>query len=151
MKRFLVVAITIGITPMASGQNAIARSFFQGAWTGQAQAVKTAIASGQIDIDMATRDGTTALIAATSRGHGDVVEVLIEGGADVNLANEEGETALLIAAMYAMNPIATDLIEAGADVNAVDALGRSPWTWASWGENGRAGVLVEELRGRCLR
>lgn len=132
--RVVSMLLVVGVAESAIAQN-LAQSFFRGAWTGQAAAVRSALASGSVDVNIATSDGTTALIAATSRSDEDVVDVLIEGGADVNLANDGGETALLLASMYGMNSIATKLIEADADVNARDALGRSPSTWAAWGDN----------------
>lgn len=134
MKRFLVCLVGVGVASLGHAQSHV-QSLFQGAWTGQAAAVRGALESGQVNVNMAMDDGTTALIAATSRGHESVVDVLLEGDADPNLAKDDGETALIIASMYAMNSIAGALIESGADVNAKDTRGRSAWTWAAWGEN----------------
>lgn len=44
-----------------------------------------------------TQDGTTALMAASVRGHKDVVDALLRHGANVDQQNLDGHTALMFA------------------------------------------------------
>ncbi|TDI38472.1 MAG: TonB family protein [Acidobacteria bacterium] len=116
------------------GQN-LARSLFEGARTGQTYAVKSAVESGQVPLDMQNADGDTPLMVASLNGHEDVVDLLLEAGASADLSNKEGETALILASKYGFSRIAGKLIESGTDLNAKDASERTAWTWALWGKN----------------
>ncbi len=142
MKCFLLCFFAIGIAASGLAQN-LARSLIQGAWAGQPAAVRGALASGRVNVDVTTEAGDTPLMLASLAGHGNVIDILLEGGADPNLANDAGETALILASKYGFNVVAAALIEAGADVNTQDASGRSPWTWASWGENEKLVSLLK--------
>jgi len=62
--------------------------------------------------------GKTALMAASSRGHSDLVQVLIKRGATVDLKHYSGQTALMFAAYSGNESTIRALLEAGADVNA---------------------------------
>ncbi len=130
MKRFLFWFFAIGIAESGLAQN-LTQSLIQGAWSGQPAAVRGALASGRVDVNVTTRDADTPLMLASLAGHDNVIDILLEGGANPNLTNEAGETALILASKYGFNAVAADLIEAGADVNPQDASGRTPWTWAS--------------------
>jgi uncharacterized protein len=50
------------------------------------------------DVNMADKDGWTALMGATVQGHLESVKLLLERGAAVNAKNHNGETALVMAA-----------------------------------------------------
>jgi len=52
------------------------------------------------DANLATRQGTTPLLAAAQNGHGTVVDSLLEAGADSDQATDAGLTPLCIAAKY---------------------------------------------------
>ncbi len=54
----------------------------------------------------------TALIAASSRGHPEIVKLLIEAGADINVQDEEGFTALYWASNY---PDIVELLKEAGD------------------------------------
>jgi ankyrin repeat protein len=62
--------------------------------------------------------GMTALIAAASRGHSDLVGVLLKRGATVDLKHYSGETALMFAAQGGDKSTIEALLRAGADINA---------------------------------
>mgnify|MGYP003891336001 CR=1 FL=1 len=49
-------------------------------------------------VDIADRDGRTALYWASHGGHVDVARTLIEAGSDVNACGRDGQTALMVAA-----------------------------------------------------
>ena len=66
-------------------------------------------------------DGGSALIVATTRGHADIVQMLIAKGADVNARNKEGATPLMGAIMGGRKDIVSLLLDRGADVNASTA------------------------------
>ena len=134
MKRLLFGLFAIGIADPGLAQN-LTQSLIAGAWSGQAAAVRSALASGRVDVNVTTPDGETPLMLASLAGHDNVIDILLEGDADPNLANKAGETALILASKYGFNAAAAALIEAGADVNAHDSSGRTARTWASWGEN----------------
>jgi ankyrin repeat protein len=62
--------------------------------------------------------GDTPLMAASAKGHLDVVRTLLAGGAQVNARSANGGTALLDAARPGHLTIVNVLLTAGADVNA---------------------------------
>lgn len=134
MKALSLCLLTLGAATLGLAQN-LTQSLIDGAWSGQALAVRSALESGRVDVDVTTTDGDTPLMLASLAGHEKVIRILLEAGADAKLANNAGETPLILASKYGFNAVAVDLIEAGADVNAQDESGRSAWTWASWGEN----------------
>jgi ankyrin repeat protein len=68
--------------------------------------------------DESELSGKTALIAAASRGHSDLVRALIKRGATVDLKHYSGETALMFAADSGDKSTIEALLGAGADVNA---------------------------------
>lgn len=64
-----------------------------------------------------------ALDAAADKGHGRVVELLVQAGADVNAADKEGRTPLMRAALSDQVETLSILIKAGADPAAADRHG----------------------------
>ena len=75
------------------------------------------------DVDMCVSTGTTALIAATSKGHKDLVSLLLDRGANVNVVGND-TTALIAAVQGGHKDIVSLLLDRGADVNV---LSRGTW------------------------
>ena len=73
----------------------------------------------------------TSLHAASSAGHLELVESLLEFGADVNKRNEDHSTPLFYASEAGRFKVAEFLIEHGADVNSLDWTGWTPLLAAS--------------------
>jgi ankyrin repeat protein len=69
--------------------------------------------------DESELSGKTALMAASSRGHSDLVQTLIKRGASVNLKHYSGETALMFAAGSGNESTVKALLHAGADVDVI--------------------------------
>ena len=59
-------------------------------------------------------NGTSALIAASARGHLEVVNALLDGGADVNLKDAAGRSAMARATLRDHTAIVGVLKAAGA-------------------------------------
>lgn len=64
---------------------------------GNADTVKTLLASSNVDVNGVDAEGNTALIEAARFGHDDVVSALLIARADVNAKNKAGKTALQLA------------------------------------------------------
>lgn len=64
---------------------------------GNADTVKSLLASPNADVNGVDADGNTALIEAARFGHDDVVEALLIARANVNAKNNQGKTALMLA------------------------------------------------------
>ena len=71
-------------------------------------------------------DGLTPLYAAASKGHGPVVDYLVEVGVDPDGRTDEGATPLLIASMKGHLDVVRALIRHGADVDARATNGATP-------------------------
>ena len=70
------------------------------------------------DVNLASREGITALVLAVTRRKTRNLKKLIEAGADVNKIDKYYEyTALMIAAASGYNDCIRELIREGADVN----------------------------------
>ena len=68
MKRFLFCLFAIGIAESGPAQN-LTQSLIQGAWAGQPAAVRGALASGRVNINVTTEQGDTPLMLASLAGH----------------------------------------------------------------------------------
>ena len=86
--------------------------------------------SEDIDVDAATKIGTTALIRASSSGHVDLVKLLMSRGADPKKANWYG-TALHCAAEAGQCESIRCLLDSGMDIELRDTFGRTPLHCAS--------------------
>lgn len=71
-----------------------------------------------------------ALDAAADKGHGRVVELLVNAGADVNAADKEGRTPLMRAALSDQVETLSILIKAGADPAKTDRHGMQAYDHA---------------------
>lgn len=83
------------------------------------------------DINAQDKDGSTALILASDKGHEAVVRLLIDKGAGVNAQNKDGSTALILASEKGHAAVVRLLINRGADVNAQNKDGLTALTLAS--------------------
>ena len=83
-------------------------------------------ARGTIKIDGEVIEGCTALWVATSKGHFDVVRLLIEQNAEVDSRISKNSTPLRAAAFMGHLDIVRCLVEKGADVNARDNFNCTP-------------------------
>ncbi|MGN0821159.1 MAG: ankyrin repeat domain-containing protein [Akkermansia sp.] len=63
-----------------------------------------------------TKNGSTPLILAASKGHEDVVRLLLEEGADIEAKNKYGNTPLILAASRDREDVVRLLLERGAQV-----------------------------------
>lgn len=90
------------------------------------------VTAGGVDVNATDVDGSTALLAASFKGHEDVVQFLLAHGADVILAQEKlGWTPLVAAAYGGHTSIARLLLAAGASIDHVDpeVSGSGEWQW----------------------
>ncbi|CAE7423020.1 unnamed protein product [Symbiodinium sp. CCMP2592] len=73
----------------------------------------------------------TLLIQASTDGHADVVQLLLEAGADKELGDIDGCTPLFVAAQTGHAPVVRLLLEAGAQTEVRDLKGRTALMEAS--------------------
>ena len=81
------------------------------------EAVQVLLDAGA-NVDVQNKEGATALMAASVRGHTATVQVLLDAGANVDVQNKEGATAFMAASMKGHTATVQVLLAAGADVNA---------------------------------
>lgn len=79
------------------------------------------------------------LLAASLKGHDDIVKFLIQKGVDVNQCNEDNESSLYTASQEGHHEVVKYLVENGADVNQCNNYDMSPLYEASSG--GHYGVV----------
>ena len=101
---------------------------------------------------LATKDGTTPLIAAAQGGSGgrlrgvkvgererlalEAVKLIVALGGDVNAANQAGETALHNAALRRMDAVVQFLVDRGAALDVRNEQGQTPLMLAMTGSSG---------------
>lgn len=95
------------------------------AQSGRAEDVRKLLDTG-VDINIKNIGGVTALMAASSGDHIDVVKLLIERGANINAATNSGDTALAFACWKGHFRVAEFLVGKKANVNTRGGSGRSP-------------------------
>ncbi|CAI8036215.1 Ankyrin repeat and protein kinase domain-containing protein 1, partial [Geodia barretti] len=98
---------------------------------GDVEAVKRLLATSSVKINSTTKQGETALLLASWKGHEAVVRLLIEAHASINLKDKDGLTPLYWASFKGHVAIVRLLIQWKADVNACDKKGFSPVLVAS--------------------
>lgn len=99
---------------------------------GDVATVTELLAIGEIDVNLSDGEGWTALIAAASEGHADVVATILAadgdgtvGTVDVDAYNQDCETALMRAALNGSANIVSALLHARADVNCQTRHGKT--------------------------
>ena len=115
MKRTL---LTLAVTSLLV-TTAFAGPIHDAAWDGDLAGVQAELDKGA-DINAKDEFGYTLLYLAASRGHKEIVKLLIAAGADVNAKSEDGWTPLHNATGQGYKEIVELLIAKGADVNAKD-------------------------------
>ena len=89
-------------------------ALLQAARAGNADTVRTLLASPNVDVNGVDDHGNTPLIEAARFGHDDVVTALLIAKADVKIKNDEGKTALILAAENGHDETVRMLTQAGA-------------------------------------
>lgn len=72
-------------------------ALLRAARAGNADTVKSLLASPNVDVNGVDADGNTALIEAARFGHDDVITALLIARANVSAKNKQGKTALMLA------------------------------------------------------
>ncbi|KAL3937966.1 MAG: hypothetical protein SGBAC_007027 [Bacillariaceae sp.] len=86
-------------------------------------------------IDDASDDGITSLIAASSEGHGECVQMLIDAGASLHMKDKDGTNSLMAAAARGHLDVVSKLLAAGADINEQNVDGHTALMFAYNGKN----------------
>jgi ankyrin repeat protein len=86
-------------------------------------------------LDVASEDGITPLIAASSEGHAECVKMLIDAKADVNAKDKDGTNSLMAASARGHLEVVTALLAAGANVNDQNTDGHTALMFAYNGKN----------------
>ncbi len=108
------------VTPTVSQPKASpAASIQDAAEKGDLEKVKTFLQSNPNLVFSQDDFGLTPLLAASARGHKDVVELLLTYKADVNAKDNQGLTSLHYTALSNHKEVAELLLSKGADVNAM--------------------------------
>lgn len=89
-------------------------ALLRAASAGNADTVRTLLASPDVDVNGIDDHGNTALIQAARLGHDEVVTALLIAKADMNAKNDEGKTALMLAAEGGHDETIKMLTTAGA-------------------------------------
>ena len=121
MKRALALAVIATMlvlsgctTTKKAARTAETDALFRAATAGNADTVRTLLASPNVDVDGVDEHGNTPLIQAARFGHDDVVNALLIARANTRLRNDEGKTALMLAAEGGHDETVRLLTQAGA-------------------------------------
>ena len=95
-----------------------------------------------LDLNVQSTNGGTALSMAASEANENVVAWLIENNADVDLADVDGMTALHWGAWEGNGEVTQMLIDAGADINALSVIGANALWYAAAGGNLEAVLIL---------
>ncbi len=86
-------------------------------------------------VNSASDESITALIAASSEGHLEIVKMLIDGNADVSAKDKDETSSLMAAAARGHTDIVEALLKAGANVNDQNVDGHTALMFAYNGKN----------------
>lgn len=127
----LVISLESGTTVLFENYSA-GSPLAIAAWNGRVGIVRILLDTGGVQQD----DLSFIVILAASRGHVEVLRILINAGADINIATGDGTTALMSAVRNERLDAARMLIEAGAAVNARAVDGSFPFMLSATLGNG---------------
>lgn len=108
-----------------NAQKILNKKLFQSTLDGDIRAAESSIDDGA-DINSIHEHGSTAILAAATFNHVEIVELLRDRGADIELANIGGATPLWKAAYECNSAITNNLIKSGANIEAISYKGYSP-------------------------
>jgi ankyrin repeat protein len=122
MKRIGYLSIVFSVLFMIVGCSAARRAartpeteaLLRAASAGNADTVRSLLASPNVDVNGIDDQGNTALMQAARFGHDEVVRALLIAKADVKIKNNEGKTALMLAAEAGHDQTVAVLTQAGA-------------------------------------
>ena len=114
----LIVSLVMTIQACGVAKRATRSSetdaLLRAASAGNADTVRTLLASPNVDVNGIDDHGNTALIQAARFGHDEVVTALLIAKADVKIQNDEGKTALMLASEGGHDETVRVLTQAGA-------------------------------------
>jgi len=115
---FVVVALALCVFGCNTARRATTTpetdALLRAARVGNADTVRSLLASPNVDVNGVDADGNTALIEAARFGHDDVVTALLIAKADVNAKTRDGKTALMLAAEGGHDETVRILTQAGS-------------------------------------
>jgi ankyrin repeat protein len=122
MHRITTLVIAFSLLFVIAGCNVAKRAtrspetdaLLRAASAGNADTVRTLLASSNVDVNGIDDHGNTALIQAARYGHDEVVTTLLIAKADVKIKNNEGKTALMLASEGGHDETVRVLTQAGA-------------------------------------
>lgn len=139
-RRTVLAAVVVSIASLAS---AAGPTLLDAAGQGNRVAALALLAKGA-NPNVASPDGTTAVMWAASNDDVELVRALIKAGANVKLKNQFGTTAITEAAIVGSAPVINALLKAGADPNTKNPEGETPLMAAARsGKVDAAKVLLE--------
>lgn len=110
---FLLVLLGCNAAKQAT-RTAETDALLRAATAGNADTVRSLLASPNVDVNGVDDHGNTPLIEAARFGHDEVVTALLLAKADVKTRNNEGKTALTLAAEGGHDETVRVLTQAGA-------------------------------------
>jgi ankyrin repeat protein len=108
---FMIVGCSVAKRATRSSET---DALLRAASAGNADTVRTLLASPNVDVNGIDDHGNTALIQAARFGHDEVVTALLIAKADVKIKNDEGKSALMLAAEGGHDETVRALTQAGA-------------------------------------
>ena len=115
------------------------------AMRGDLEAVRSLLAAGQADVNVAQGDGTTALHWAAYRDDAEMARLLVDAGAEIGPKTRLGDiTPLFMAAKNGSAEMIGLLLDAGADARSTNANGTTPLMLAAAaGSEASLGILLD--------
>lgn len=122
MRRFVTLVFVVSLLFAVQGCSSAKRAsrsaetdaLLRAARAGNADTVRSLLASPNVDVNGIDEHGNTPLIEAARFGHDEVVTALLLSKADVKAKNDEGKTALILAAEGGHDETVRMLTQAGA-------------------------------------
>jgi len=123
---------------------------FLAAENGNKDAVEAVLAKKGLKVNAKESTfGMTALHVAASKGHIEIVELLLANGSDIEAKEETGRTPLHAAAFRGHAVVVEALLAKGANVNALTHDGKTPLDWAVLSQKSDVANFIRENGGKC--
>jgi len=147
LKNYLLLSLLLAVSIFslnAADQESDGEKLVDAASREKWDTVRGLLANPDIDVNVRSKDGYTALMWTCGEGNVDIVKLLLVAGAKTEAADEDGDTALMWACYNEHTGIVRVLLEVGAKTEVENEQGKTALEFAKHAGNDEIIGLLQD-------